>query len=153
MFVRIAYYQIYAWERGEFFRGALGVAAGHDDTRFGILALHAANGGTGVLVGSCGHCAGIQDDYRSLIRTRGAGQALLFELAFQGSSVGLRRAAAEVFYVVSGHSSIVLETRSGRILEATVMRRAGWTDFNRQSHNCKFQIWRELRISSYILYD
>jgi hypothetical protein len=33
----------------------------------------------------------------------GAGEAALLELAFEGSAVGLRGAAAEVFYKVGGH--------------------------------------------------
>ncbi len=89
---------------GNFFGSALGVASGDDDFCQRVLALHAADGGAGVLVGGIGYGTGIQYDEVGL-RSRGAGEAAGFELAFEGGAVGLRGAASEVFYVVGGHGT------------------------------------------------
>jgi hypothetical protein len=59
MFVGVADYQAYAGERDDFFRGALGIAAGYYNSRFGILAADAADGGAGVLIGGGGDGAGV----------------------------------------------------------------------------------------------
>jgi hypothetical protein len=93
----------HAWESGDFFRGALRVATCDHDLGAGILAAYAADGGAGVLVRAGSHGAGVHYYHGGLGGSGGAGHAALFELAFEGGAVGLRGAAAEVFYVVSGH--------------------------------------------------
>ena len=60
MFVRVADDLGHAGEGGDFFRGALRVAAGDDDLGFGIFAMNAADGGAGVLVGRGGDSAGVE---------------------------------------------------------------------------------------------
>ncbi len=62
MFVRVADHSGYARQRGDFFGSALGVASGDNNFCQRILALHAANGGAGILIGGIGDGAGIQDD-------------------------------------------------------------------------------------------
>ena len=48
-------------ERGDFFRGALGVAPGDNDVRLRIRSVELANGIAGLSVSSSGDCAGVQD--------------------------------------------------------------------------------------------
>ena len=104
MLVRIAYDQIYPGQGRDFFGGALGITACNYDACFGILAADSTDCGTGILIGACRDRTGVQNYDRCPLRTRGAGQALFFELAFQGGAVGLRGAASEVFYKESGHT-------------------------------------------------
>ena len=113
MFVRVADYQADAGESCDFFRGALGVAAGDYDLCVGILATYAADGGASVLIGACGDRAGVHYHYRGLRGCRGAGDALRFELAFQSGAVGLSGAAAEVLDVVPGHLVMLAQVRVG----------------------------------------
>jgi hypothetical protein len=82
MFVRVADYQTDAGESGDFLGGALGVTAGDHDLCFGILAADAADGGASVLIGICRYGAGVHHHHRGLRGSGGAGDTLLFELAF-----------------------------------------------------------------------
>lgn len=108
VFVRVADDRADARQRSYFLWGALGVAPGDDDFREGILALHAADGCSGILV--CGICdsAGVKDYQVSLVQ-RGPGQAAGFELAFESGSVGLGGAAAETLYMERGHGTMVAQ--------------------------------------------
>ena len=59
MFVRIAYDERHAGQRGDFMGGALGVASGNDYFAGGIVAANAAEGGAGLLFGGSGDGTGI----------------------------------------------------------------------------------------------
>src|SRR5580658_826967 len=102
VFVRVANHAGYAGQGSDFFRSTLGVASGDDDPGVGILALHAANRGTGILVGGGCHGTGVEDDHVG-IGGGGAIQPALLELALQGSAIRLGGAAAEIFYTEGGH--------------------------------------------------
>src|SRR5215469_11390585 len=86
---------------------ALRVTAGHDDSRLWVFTMDAPDGGTGVLIGGRGHCAGVEDDNFGLVGRGGAFHAALLELPFNGGAVGLGGAAAKILYVVTCHRTIV----------------------------------------------
>ena len=50
-------------DAGEFFRSALGIAAGDDDARVRVEAMRAADVGAGFAVGFGGDAAGVDDDH------------------------------------------------------------------------------------------
>lgn|SRR5580692_3326061 len=102
VFVRVANHAGYPGQGCDFFRSTLGVASGDDDPGVGILALHAANRGTGILVGGGCHRTSVEDDHVG-IGGGGAVQPALLELALQGSAIRLGGAAAEIFYTEGGH--------------------------------------------------
>jgi hypothetical protein len=68
----IADYHAYSGERGDLFRCPLRVASGYNDLCLGILAAHAADCGSCILIGGGRHRARIQYDDRCLSGTRGA---------------------------------------------------------------------------------
>ena len=105
--MRVADDLAHAGQSRDFFRRALGVAAGDYDPGFGVLAMNAADGGTCVLVGRGGHGAGIKNYKSRLRRFAGTFQAALPQLAFDGSTVRLGGPAAEIHHVESCHVSIV----------------------------------------------
>ncbi len=61
-FVRVANHQGHAGECGNFFGGALGVAAGDDDSRGGAAGVEFADGVTSLGIGGRGDRAGVEDD-------------------------------------------------------------------------------------------
>ena len=93
---------------------ALGIASRDHDLRAWILALDAANGSARILVRSIGDRTRIQNDQVGLAGGRGTGQAALSQLTLQGGAIRLSGAAAEVFYVVTGHLSMVAHGAVGR---------------------------------------
>jgi hypothetical protein len=109
MFVGIADDRADSGQGGDFGGSALGVASGDDDFSEGILALDAADGGAGILIGGVCDSAGIQD-YEVGFVGCGAGEAAGFELAFEGGAVGLGGAASEIFDVVGGHGTMVAQS-------------------------------------------
>ena len=50
------------------FGRTLRITSGHENARFGILAMHPADGGAGVVIGLRGNGAGVQDDQISALR-------------------------------------------------------------------------------------
>lgn len=97
----------HARQGGEFLRRTLRVTSGHNNLRAGIFAVHATNGGARVLVSGRGNGTGVKNyDFR-LHRASRAIQSSLLKLAFDGSAVSLRRAAAEILYVKICHGTIV----------------------------------------------
>ena len=62
MFVRIADDQADARKRRDFLGSALRITAGNQDLRIGILAMNAADGGAGILIGGRGYGAGVEND-------------------------------------------------------------------------------------------
>jgi len=104
--VGVADYGGDAGEGGDFFGCALGVASGDENFGVGIVALEAADGGAGVLVGGVSDGAGVEDDEVGVVFL-GAGEAAGFELALERCAIGLGGAASEVFDVEGGHGDIV----------------------------------------------
>ena len=103
MFVRVADHLGHAGQGGDFFRGALRIAAGDHDLRLRIFAMNAAYGGAGILVGGGSYGAGVEHDESGRGGLVGALQAPFQQLAFDGGAVGLGGPAAEICYVESCH--------------------------------------------------
>ena len=82
VFVGIAYNQIDSRQRRDFFRSALCVTSGDNDSRIGVLTADSANRGASVLISRGCHGTGVQNHDRRMFRAGGAAQASLFELAF-----------------------------------------------------------------------
>ena len=82
VFVGIAYNQIDSRQCGDFFRCALCVTPGDNDSRIGVLTADSANRGASVLISRRCHGTGVQNYDRGMFRAGGAAQAPLFELAF-----------------------------------------------------------------------
>ena len=61
------------------------------------------DGGTGVMIGRSGDRTRVQNDDFSIGGGLGAAHSTAFQLPLNGRSVGLGRAAAEVFHVKAGH--------------------------------------------------
>lgn len=91
----------HAGQSGDFFRGALRVAAGDHDPCVGIFAMNAADGGAGVLISGSGYGAGVENNESGFRGLVGPLQAAFAELAFDGGAVGLGGSAAEIRHVVS----------------------------------------------------
>ena len=72
MFMRVADDLADAGQSGDFFRRALRVAAGDHDLGFGVLAMNAADGGAGVLIGGGGHGAGVKNNKSRFAQVRPA---------------------------------------------------------------------------------
>jgi hypothetical protein len=104
--MRIADHGGDAGEGGDFLGSALGVASGDDDFSQRILALHATDGGAGVLIGGIGDGAGVHY-YQVGFSGEGRGKAASFELTFEGGTVGLSGTASEVLNVEGGHGTMV----------------------------------------------
>ncbi len=90
-------------ENREFFGGALGVAAGDDDARGGIGGVKFADGVTRLGVRGSGDGTRVQNDDVGRMGVAGEMAALFAQLALDGGSIGLRRAAAKLFDVKRGH--------------------------------------------------
>jgi hypothetical protein len=104
MLMRIPNYQVHAGQGPDLVGCTLRVAPGDHDARVRILAANSADRSTGVLIRAGCHCAGIEDNHRSLRGAGSAGESALFELPFQGGAIGLRRATSEIFYIESRHT-------------------------------------------------
>ena len=101
--VRVADYERDAGESGDFFRGALGVAAGDDDFCIWIGGMEFADSVAGLRVGGSGNGAAVDNDE---IGGRGGmrqGTAAVEQLAFDRGPIGLGGAASELFDVKGGH--------------------------------------------------
>ena len=103
-----------AGESEKFFRGALGVAAGDDDFGGGILGVNFADSVAGLGVSGGSYGAGIEDYHVGGVCRIGEGAATIEELTFDGGTVGLGGAAAELFDVEGGHRFIRIAKRDGR---------------------------------------
>jgi hypothetical protein len=95
------------WDRGNFFRRALGVASGNYDLSVRIFPMDAADGCAGIVIGSVSDGARIEHNEFSFCRSTGASQSTLFELALDRRAVGLGGSASEVLDVESCHESSV----------------------------------------------
>ena len=102
-FVGVANYVGYPGEGGQFFGGALSIAASDDDLRRGVVGMKFADGVAGLGVGSCGDGTSIKDhDVGGGCRV-GQGAATIQELALDGGTVGLGGPTAELLNVEGGH--------------------------------------------------
>ena len=104
MLVRVADDEVYSGQGRQFFRSALRVASGDNNSGVGILPAHSANRGARILIRTVGHRAGVQDDDGGPSGRGSTNQPALLELAFQGGAIGLRGTTAKVFYKESGHT-------------------------------------------------
>jgi len=107
MFVRIADDLGDAGDGGDFFGSALGVASRDDDLGVGILAVDAADGGAGIVIGGGGDGAGVEHDEFGAGDGGSAVESLLLELALDRGAVGLGGAASEILDVESSHGTSV----------------------------------------------
>src|ERR1700752_2060173 len=96
-----------AGDGGVFLGGALGVASGDDDLGVGILAVDAADGGAGIVIGGGGDGAGIEHDEFGAGGGGRARESLLLKLALDRGAVGLGGAASEILDVESCHGTSV----------------------------------------------
>lgn len=60
-FVGVADHPFDSWHGRDLFRSALGIATGYQDPSVPILAVYAADSLPHILIGGCGHSAGVQD--------------------------------------------------------------------------------------------
>lgn len=88
---------------GDFFGGALCIAAGDENFGGGILRVDFADGIAGLCVCCGGDGAGVNDHKFGVLRRRCSGAAAVEELALDGGAVGLCGAAAELFDVERRH--------------------------------------------------
>lgn len=98
----VADHRRYPVQAGEFFGGALGVAAGDQDAGFGVEPVGAADEGAGGAVGFGGDAAGIHNDQV------GGGGALLIkagqtQAVADGFAIGARSPASEMFDMIVRH--------------------------------------------------
>ena len=112
--MRIAYHPFDAGHCGQFVGRALRVAAGHQDTRGGILAMHAADGLAHVVIGRPSDRAGVEDHQIGLAALPGGFQPLGGEQRFQRRAIGLGRAAAEVLNEEFPHVSSIIRGVIGK---------------------------------------
>ena len=106
-----------AWNVGEFFRSALGVATGGDDARFGVEAMGAADVGAGFAVGFGGDAAGVDDDHIGLVGLVVVRSGIAEESG-DGFTVGAGGATAKVFDVEGGWHGFSLSESGVRGLAA-----------------------------------
>jgi len=92
-----------AGEGGEFFRGALRVAASDDDFGGGILGVDFADSVASLGVGGGSDGTGVKDYDFGGGRVSRRGKSEIAELAFEGGAVGLGGAATELVDVEGGH--------------------------------------------------
>jgi hypothetical protein len=89
-------------ERGDFFRGALGIATGDDNARSRILRRNFANGVTSLGV-CCGGDSASVDHHDFGGFARGRSVPALEKLMLERGAVSLSSAAAKLFNVKSRH--------------------------------------------------
>jgi hypothetical protein len=102
-FVGIADYEGDAGKGGDFFGGALGVAAGNKDAGCGIGGVQFANGVASLGVCGGGNGAGVEDHDIGGGGIGSDGVALIAQLALDGGTVGLRGATAELLDKEGAH--------------------------------------------------
>lgn len=93
-----------AWEGGEFFRGALGIATGGDDSSGGVGGMDFADCFAGLGVRGSRNCAGVDHDEIGGGGGIGGFAAAIEELALDGSAISLRGAAAELLDEKGSHA-------------------------------------------------
>src|SRR6266702_2298190 len=97
---------------GQFFRSALGIAAGGDNANGGIGGVKLSNGVAGLGVSGGRNGAGVDDDD---VGGGGRGSrraATIKQLALEGGAIGLRGAATELFDEESRHVDLPQGTQT-----------------------------------------
>jgi len=107
MFVGVSNHVIDAGEGRQFCRRSLRIAAGNDYPRVGVATTQTANGGARILFGSSRYTTGIQHDKVCILRGISRFYAVLLELSLYSSPVSLSGTTAEIFYVKTGHRTIL----------------------------------------------
>ena len=95
-FVRIADNESHAGQRGDLFGRALCIAPGDQDAGIGVVAMQAPDGLADLIVGGRGDSARVEDHQIGFGGRSRRLETLGSEPRFDGSSVGLRCAAAEI---------------------------------------------------------
>src|SRR5260370_40040364 len=90
-------------KRRNFLRGALRIASGDNNFRFGILSAHAADGGPRILIRCRCDVTRIEQNEVGLRGGGGPCQAPLFELMFKSRAVGLVWPATEILNIKKNH--------------------------------------------------
>ena len=80
--------------------------------------MDAAYGGTGILIGGRGNGAGVKNNDLSLCGGVGPRESVIQQLAFDGCSIGLGRAASEILHMIGRHSLIILSAKLRRSFPA-----------------------------------
>jgi len=109
--MRIADDKLDSGNGGNFVRRSLRVTSGDQNLRFGIFAMDATDGSAGVLIGGCGHGAGVENNDLRVVRRAGTLQSAVEQLPLDRGSVGLRSPASEILNVVGRHSLIILSAK------------------------------------------
>ncbi len=94
--VRIAHHQAHAFERRQFLRRALRVAAGDQNARARLLAMDTPDHLPHFIVRGCGHGAGVQHHQVGVLQIGGRRKALRGEASLNRRAIGLRRPAPEI---------------------------------------------------------
>ena len=136
-----AKYHVDARNAGYFIGFQLGVAAGDDDVRAGVLAGDAANGLPAFLVGQLGHRAGVDDAKVGLFAVAGTAYAFRFERASYGRGLGKIEFAPQ--RVVGGG------LRSERL---TVYHRFGMNEVSRYKNSDFAGKWRPFK-ATFLLFN
>jgi len=102
--MRISHHPFHAGHGGQFFGGALGIAAGYENARAGVFTMHAADGGAGIAIRLGRDGAGVEHNDIGLVAGFGFRETALGKLRFDGRAIGLSRTAAEILNVKAGHS-------------------------------------------------
>jgi hypothetical protein len=109
MLVRITHDPRHAWQRGQFFRRALRVAASHQNAAIRIHTLQSPYRSARIFIRALGHRAGIQHNNFRVPSRPGALQSALQKLPFQRRPIPLRCAATKILYVEASHAPILNE--------------------------------------------
>ncbi len=113
VFVGVADDLGYAGQGCNFLGRALRITTGHNYFAIRIFPMDAANGRPCVLVRGRSHGAGVQHHQFGGRCQVGTLQPLGAELLLNGRAIRLGGAAAEIFHVEAGHTSIVPEAMTG----------------------------------------
>jgi hypothetical protein len=104
--VRIADHPGNTWKRGELFGGALGVAAGDDQTSGWVACVNFANGIASLRLGGSGDGTRVDDDDVGVGRFGRGDVTAIAQLALEGSAIGLRGSTAELLDVKGAHLAL-----------------------------------------------
>jgi hypothetical protein len=123
MFMRVADHGRYAVQGRNLLRSPLRVASRDNNFCLGILPLHAANRGPGILVGGSRNRTCVQQNKVGFGGRRRT-QASVFELSREGRSISLGSATSKIFDVIGRHPDIV---PNGEASNVTASRARGFT--------------------------
>ncbi len=111
-----------AGEGREVLGSALCVTTGNDEASGGVLGVNLADGVASLSVGGRGDGTGVYDDEISYCRFGGGAATPFEQLAFEGGTIGLGGAAAELLDVEGRHRKTILRQRKNLRKSHTVHR-------------------------------